>query len=461
MPISSHLVLFSVGLFCILAGLGYAIFPRRVVAWKRYLYRKLHLISLEKLNKPITRKKLILTSLDGWVSIVVGTILVWYLPVQFSFWKNEAVRSGYGQRTEVVNGAGSTYADLESKTSEVIQPLINTNKSVGISVGIMRGKDTAVFGYGRVSLDSNLEPDGNTIYEIGSITKVFTTLLLADMAENKLINLTDPVREFLPPSVQVPKYGDIEITVIDLACHMSGLPRLPNNVNRFSDYLNLNFIKNPYSSYTPERLYEFLSRHTLRTKPGTNYSYSNLGMGLLGHALAHREGKTFEELVVSGICEPLDMKDTRITLSPEQQSRLAQGYGGAFVIGRLRLSFPATNWDIPTLAGAGALRSTVNDLLKFLSANTGITQTQLSKAMETTQVGRHKIKPTKSVAMGWHIQDPNFPGDSIVWHNGGTGGYRSYMGFNKKHRVGVVILSNSTSSVDAAGVRILKTLLPD
>ncbi len=128
----------------------------------------------------------------------------------------------------------------------------------------------------------------------------------------------------------MPKYGDTEMTLIDLACHMSGLPRLPNNINRFSDYLNLNLIKNPYSSYTPQRLYAFLSKHTLKTKPGIKYSYSNLGMGLLGHALARRQAKTFEELVVSRICEPLEMKDTRITLSPEQQSRLAQGLPRCF-----------------------------------------------------------------------------------------------------------------------------------
>jgi len=460
-PIYVPLILMAVGLSWILIGLPCAVFPRRTKVWERHLYRRIRLISAKKFNKPIKQRAVILQSLQGWIFFFAGVTLLWQLPIQFSLYRDGNTYYSYVESAVSGNDANSIYAEFKVKVDEVIQPLINTNKSVGVSVGIIHGEDTAVFGYGRVSLDSNARPDDDTIYEIGSITKVFTALLLANMAEDGLVNLTDPVRKFLPTSVRTPTYGDMEIKLIDLVSHMSGLPRIPSNLNNFKDYLSLDFVKNPYASYTPQRLYAFLSKHTLKTKPGTKCSYSNLGMGLLGHALARREEKTFEELVVSRICNPLAMNDTRITLSPEQQSRLAQGYGGVFIIWRLCLSFPATNWDIPTLAGAGALRSTVNDLLKFLSANISITQTPLSKAIETTQVVRHKINPTVSIAMGWHIQDPNCPDDSIVCHAGGTGGYRSYMGFNKKHRVGVVILSNSTSSVGEAGVRILRTLLSD
>jgi CubicO group peptidase (beta-lactamase class C family) len=451
----------AVGLFWILIGLPCAVFPKRTKAWERHLYRKMRLISAKKPNKPIKRRAVILQSLQGWIFFFAGITLLWQLPVQFSLYRDDNTNSSYVGSAVLSNDANNIYAEFKVNVDEVIQILIDTNKNVGVSVGIIRGEDTAVFGYGKVSLDSSLRPDGDTIYEIGSITKVFTALLLANMAEDGLVNLTDPVQKFLPPSIQMPVYDGTEITLIDLVSHMSGLPRIPSNLNNFKDYLSLDFVKNPYASYTPQRLYAFLSKHSLKTKPGTKCSYSNLGMGLLGHALARREAKTFEELVVSRICNPLAMNDTRITLSHDPKSRLAQGYQGVFTISFLYLSFPAANWDIPTLAGAGALRSTVNDLLKFLLANIGITQTPLNKAMETTQIVRHKIKPTMSIAMGWHIQDPNCPDDSIVWHNGGTGGYRSYMGFNKKHRVGVVILSNSTSSVDEAGVRILRTLLPD
>ena len=421
----------------------------------------MRLISVKKANKPIKRWTVILQSLQGWIFFFAGTTLLWHIPVQFSFCRNEAVYSGHGQHSPAASDASRACADLKSKIDQIIQPLIDTNKSVGISVGIIRGEDRAAFGDGRASLDSDRRVNGDTIYEIGSITKVFTALLLADMAESKLVNPADAVREFLPLSVQMPKYGDTEITLIDLACHMSGLPRLPNNVTRLSDYINLNFIKNPYSSYTPQRLYAFLSRHKLRNEPGTEYCYSNLGMGLLGHALACKQEVTFEELVVSRVCNPLDMNDTQITLSPEQKSRLAQGHSGVCAISSLYLCFPATNWDMPTLSGAGALRSTVNDLMKFLAANMGIIRTQLSTAMEVTQKPQHKINSGRSVAMGWHIRHFDDLDDSIIWHNGGTGGYRSYMGFSKRHQTGVVVLSNSTSSVDEAGIRILRTLLSD
>ena len=459
MPVCVPLILMTVGLLWVLTGLPCAVFPKMTKTWERRLYRKMRLISAKKLNEPIKRRAVILQSVQSWIFFFAGITLLWQLPVQFSLCRNDNTNSSYVGSAALSNDANNIYAEFKVNVDEVIQPLIDTNKNVGVSVGIIRGEDTAFFGYGRVNIDSNRQPDGDTIYEIGSITKVFTALLLANTAEDGFVNLTDPVQEFLPASIQMPVCDDTEITLIDLVSHMSGLPRIPSNLNNFKDYLSLDFVKNPYASYTPQRLYAFLSKHTLKTKPGTECSYSNLGMGLLGHILARNQRKTYEDMVVSRICNPLAMNDTRITLSPEQESRLAQGYQGVFTISSLCLSFPASNWDFHTLSGAGALRSTVNDLLKFLSANAGITQTPLSSAMETTQVVRHKIKPTMSIAMGWHIQDSNYPDNSIVWHNGGTGGYRSYMGFNKKGQVGVVILSNSTSSVDEAGVRILRILL--
>ncbi len=183
----------AVGLSWILTGLPCAVFPRKTKVWERHLYRKIRLISAKKFNKPINRRAVILQSLQGWIFFFAGVTVLWQLPIQFSLCRDGNTHYSYVESAVPGNDANSIYAEFKVKVDKVIQPLINTNKSVGISVGIMRGKDAAVFGYGKVSLDSNLQPDGNTIYEIGSITKVFTTLLLADMAENKLINLTDPV----------------------------------------------------------------------------------------------------------------------------------------------------------------------------------------------------------------------------------------------------------------------------
>jgi len=459
MPTYIPLLLMTIGLFWILVGFPCAVFPRKTKVLERRFYRKLRLISAKKFAKPLKRRTVILQALQGWIFFFAGTTLIWQLPFQFSFPCGEDTNSSYIASTVLRKDTNNICTEFKIKIDEVIQPLIDTNKSVGVSVGIIRGEDSAIFGYGRVNLNTGCQPDGDTIYEIGSITKVFTALSLAYMIENGLVNPTDSIGQFLPPSVQTPMYDNTQIKLIDLASHLSGLPRIPSNLNNFKDYLTLDFVENPYASYTPSRLYTFLSKYTLKNKPGTQYSYSNFGMGLLGHILASSQTKTYEDIVVSHICNQLGMNDTRIALSPDQKSRLAQGYQGVFTISHLCLSFPAKNWSIPALSGAGALRSTVNDLIKFLSANMGITQTPLSTSMYTTQVARHKIRSNMSIAMGWHIQYPNSPDDAIIWHNGGTGGYSSYMGFNKKHRTGVVILSNSTSRVvDEAGNRIIKIL---
>ena len=340
-------------------------------------------------------------------------------------------------------------ADLKSQIGEVIQPFIGEKKNVGIAVGIIRGEERQVLGCGRQSLETDKQPDGNTLFEIGSITKVFTTLLLADMAEDGLVNLDDPVRLYLPKDVVVPTRGGKEITLFHLATHTSSLPRMPTNflASQFRDWTN------PNAHYTTELMYLFLSAHKLSRDIGTKYEYSNFGVALLGHVLARRANMDYEQLVVRRICDPLGMGDTRITLSPQQRLRLAEGHS--------RRGKPVANWDLNAIAGAGALRSSVNDLLTFLSANLGLTKTDLLSAMETCHAARSEAgRKGSRVGMGWHILEPPANDKRIIWHNGGTGGYCSYIGFIKETRTGVVVLSNSANSVDAAGIRILKLLNP-
>src|SRR5262249_18223278 len=158
--------------------------------------------------------------------------------------------------------------------------------------------------------------------------------------------------KYLPASVRMPEFEGAPITLLDLATYTSGLPRMPSNFAPKDP-------NNPYIDYTAERLYDFLSNHTLRFKPRTHYEYANLGFGLLGHVFELRAGCSYEELVVSRICAPLGMDDTRITLSGSMQQRLARGHNSALA--------PVANWDFLAMAGAGALRSTANDLLKFLT----------------------------------------------------------------------------------------------
>ncbi|MBR1228833.1 serine hydrolase [Bradyrhizobium sp. AUGA SZCCT0176] len=191
---------------------------------------------------------------------------------------------------------------------------------------------------------------------------------------------------------------------------------------------------NPFADYTVENLYAFLADHQLRFMPGTHYEYANLGFGLLGHALALRAGMSYEELVISRICAPLGMDDTRITLSGSMQSRLARGHNS-------RLE-PVANWDIPTLAGAGALRSTANDLFKFLEMALGNRSSPLAPAMAMTLGERHPTeRPRVEVGLGWFLSTSYK--DEIVWKDGGTGGYATFVGFSMKSHRASILLSNT------------------
>lgn len=317
-------------------------------------------------------------------------------------------------------------------------------KSVGIVVGVINEDGSRVISYGRLSQESDRKPDGDTVFEIGSITKVFTAILLADMVERGEVKLDDPISKFLPQSVKVPTRNGKEITLRDLATHTSGLPRLPSNFAPKD-------ANNPYADYTVEQMYAFLSNYTLSRDIGVKYEYSNYGAGLLGHILALKAGTDYETLVKTRICDQLTMRSTRIQLPPDLRARLATGHDGDLKV--------AANWDIPTLAGAGALRSTVNDLLKFLAANLGLTKTALFPALEKTHLAQQNAgAPGVEVGLGWHIYNKH--GAQIVWHNGGTGGYHSFIGFDKKKRLGVAVLSNSINNIDDIGLHLLESAYP-
>ena len=237
---------------------------------------------------------------------------------------------------------------------------------VGIVVGVIDPQGRRVVAYGSLNQGDSRPLNGDTIFEIGSVTKVFTSLLLSDMVQHGEVALADPVAKYLPADVKVPERGGRVITLVDLSTHTSGLPRLPSNLLPKDP-------ANPYADYTVEQLYQFLSSYQLTRDIGAQFEYSNLGGGLLGHALARRAGMDYEALVRSRISSPLGMSSTGITLTPEMKGRLAVGHNDKLTA--------VPNWDLPTLAGAGALRSSANDLLTFLGANLGYVKSPLAPAM--------------------------------------------------------------------------------
>jgi CubicO group peptidase (beta-lactamase class C family) len=206
---------------------------------------------------------------------------------------------------------------------------------------------------------------------------------------------------------------------------------------------------NPYADYDAARLYAFLNGYTLTRDPGASYEYSNLGVGLLGLALARRAGSTYEDLVLRRVIGPLYMADTRVTLTPDLRARLAHGYAGEREV---------SNWDLDALAGAGAIRSTARDMATLIAAAAGLTHTALDSAFRLTEAIEFDAGPTMRIGLAWHVIGPD--SSAVIWHNGGTGGYHSFIGFDPRRKIGVVVLSNSSLGIDDIGFHVLNPTMP-
>lgn len=331
-----------------------------------------------------------------------------------------------------------TYVD------RLAQGYLADEENVGLVVALVEGNESRVFGYGRVALDKQPQPDGDTVFELASAGKTFTTTVLADMHLKGELNWDDPLQALLPESVQVPQHPGRAVTLLDLATQTSGLPRMPPNF-RPGDPLN------PYAAYTVEELYAGLGQSTLSAKPGSRYEYSNFGFGLLGHALERKSGKSYEALVIERLCDPLGMDSTRMTLDDSLRARLATPHDGGK---------PVVVWEDTTMAGAGSFLSTANDMVKYVQAHwpavDGSVGPLARAAAETTRKRRPADTPSRAMGLGWHIDSENAL--DIIWHNGGAGGSCSYVAFLMAPRVGVVVLSNSSNSVDEVGRQVLYLL---
>jgi CubicO group peptidase (beta-lactamase class C family) len=277
------------------------------------------------------------------------------------------------------------------------------------------------------------------VFEIGSITKVFTATLLADMAARGEVGLTDPVSRHLPRSVTVPSRGGREITLLDLSTHHSGLPRMPDNFDPRDR-------TNPYADYTADRLYAFLGGHQLRRDPGAEFEYSNVGVGLLGHALGRAAGTSIQDLTARRILAPLGMKLTGFAIEGELAQWNTAGHDSTGKV--------APYWAVTTLAGAGGLRSNAEDMLAFLAANMGPATTELQRAMRATHQVQKTMGPRSAIGMNWSVGREGER--TILSHNGGTAGYRAMIGFDPEKRVGFVMLANSGGFRDDLGMDFLR-----
>lgn len=295
-------------------------------------------------------------------------------------------------------------------------------------------------------------PPERAVFEIGSITKVFTSLLLAIADERGEVNLDDPIVEHLPSGTRVLMRGGRPITLVHLATHTSGLPRLPPGFLLPA----LRHRHDPYAHLSTEDVLAALGKTKPRASTGERFRYSNFGAGLLGVALSHAAATDYETLVRERITRPLHLEDTVITLSEDQRSRLAAGTKWR---GR-----PAGLWTVPGLTGAGALRSTAADLLTFIRAQMGTlpdVPEELAAAIRTThqdQATSGRLDRGMGVGLGWLQVGMGRQKLRVVMHNGGTGGYRSFAGWAPAGGHGVVVLSANVRSVDRLAVKLLLDL---
>ncbi|HYM27952.1 MAG TPA: serine hydrolase domain-containing protein, partial [Steroidobacteraceae bacterium] len=301
--------------------------------------------------------------------------------------------------------------------------------SAGVAIGVVRNGVRRVFALGTARPDS--------IFEIGSLTKTFTGLVLAQLLEQGRVHLKEPVRELLPPGT-VPKPDGEEITLLDLITHHSGLPRLPGNFNPADP-------NDPYADYHAAELYRFLQQRGVARPADPGFLYSNLGVGLLGQALANRAGMGYAQLVAEEVTAPLHLADTTIVLTGAQRPRLIQGYGAD--------ARPAHTWQLDALAGAGALHSTAADMLSYLEANLHPPRAGASGAARTLGTAievSHELRAdagSERIAFAWLFDTQR----GEYWHNGGTGGYTSFAFFNPKGDYAGVVLLNTNKTAGPNG----------
>jgi len=313
----------------------------------------------------------------------------------------------------------------------------------GVVAGLVRDGVYESWGFGSVAAGASRVPDALTVFEVGSITKVFTATLLAWLAEQGALSLDEPIRPLLEPHVKLKDWQGREVTLLHLATHTSTLPR----ASRRMMALALRNPSNPYAEYQLEDLHADLAEFEPGPELGRAFEYSTLGFGLLGHLLTQIAAEPFEQLLSRRVCQPLDLSDTVITLNDEQRARLAQGY----FFGR-----PASLWDMPVLAGAGALRSTAADMLRVLECSLGLESTELDASLRATQEPRVRASDTLGIGLAWHRTPLDPGGPDAVWHRGETAGMRGFVGFVRERGLGLVLLANASAGVDELGLELLE-----
>jgi len=333
-----------------------------------------------------------------------------------------------------MTGAAAVHAAVDEQALHtlLVERVDERKWGTAIVVGISSPQGRRIMSYGTLSVEDRRKVDGSTLFEIASLTKVLTALVLADMANRARVKLDSPVSTCLPTDVKVPQHAaGKQITFLDLATHSSGLPLRPTN-------LASQEALNKYAGYTVEQLYQSLATFELPREPGVAFVYSNWGFGLLGNALGHCAEKSYEALLAERVTRPLGMHDTMFVPGNALRSRLAAAYDGK--------RRPVPNETTGALDAAGGLYSTVDDVLKFVELFLGRGPQPLAAAAATMlEPRRPGDGPDTRMGLGWRVTTSN--GVQTVWSSGRADGYRAFMGFDPRARVAVVALTNAATNV--------------
>ncbi len=331
----------------------------------------------------------------------------------------------------------------EAKLKELAAPYIENKVFQSAMVGVVLDGKSWFLPLGKLSASNESAPNQDTLYEIGSITKVFTATLLADAVENqKSMKLDQTIADVLPELARLNQEVASKVTLKHLAQHMSGLPRMPDNIMPKDP-------NNPFADYDRKLLHEYFSTAKLSQEPGIKNDYSNLGVGLLGDILSANANTSYEQLLKDRILKPLSMSSTLVSVDAVAKQKLAPPTNSALVQDHA--------WDFDALAGAGAIRSSAGDMVKFLQANLNPPNNEIGKALELAQdISLPASDEHAAMGLCWMIAADG----STHWHNGQTGGYHSMVLFNRPFKAGLVFLCNTaTMDVDQLAENMFQTLL--
>ncbi|GAA0886511.1 hypothetical protein GCM10009120_51100 [Sphingobacterium siyangense subsp. cladoniae] len=342
-------------------------------------------------------------------------------------------------KTEQARSDNALKSKLDMEVEKQVRPYIQLGNTAGLVLAIIDRGKVYRYHYGTVDKRHSELPKSSTIFEIGSITKTFTSLLLAQELVSGKMGLNDPVDNYLPDSIRLIGPHGNPVRLIHLSNHTSGFPRLPANI--FNGNIDP---QNPYRHFVVDSLYSNLVHFRTDTQPGKSFSYSNYGAGLLGTILEKHSGSDFGKLIESRICRPLLMRHTFVDIPTKLEDTFAQGYN--------EQGLATGPWDLASLKGSGAVRSTLDDMVIYARAQLG-EDNPLQNAIDLSHVPTF-AGPGQVMAMGWRID--KIGQQDYYHHSGGTGGFRSYIGFDKGRRFAVVILSNAAVDVTEIGESIIK-----